>query len=265
MRLTGRTAATASACERAWAPAPMIAATSASRRASRSVAAPLAAPVRSAVRKPPSIAATACPVAGSITMTTALMSGRLRSAFRLLTETTLTASDSEPLKYAGITNVTPSRSGCDNPIRSGTSARPVDSSMKARLTTSTASRIEMDRRTSDRVSSLIISDSFKVSFAFPIGHRRIERRLFGSKEMRVMFDHVFAERATGKFTRGKPVRGFGQRVGHAGQVFRGVNVAYEAFGRFDLVGDPVQSRSQRGGEREIGVAIGAGNSAFDAQ
>src|SRR5215510_16191390 len=89
-------------------------------------------------------------------MTRALTRGRPRSAFRSWTETTLTASDSESLRYPGINNVMPSCFGCDNAIRSGTSARPVDSSMKARLTASTASRIEMDRRTSDWVSSLII-------------------------------------------------------------------------------------------------------------
>ena len=109
------------------------------------------------------------------------------------------------------------------------------------------------------------SDSFKVSLAFPIGHCGIERGLFGSEEVRVMLDHVFAECAPCEFARRKSVRGFGERVRHAGQVFRGVNVADEAFGRFDLVGYAVQPRSQRGGEREIGVAIGAGNSAFDAQ
>ena len=80
-----------------------------------------------------------------------------------------------------------------------------------------------------------------------------------------MFDHVFAECAPCEFARRKSVRGFGERVWHARQVFRRVNVADEAFGRFDLVGYAVQSRSQRGGEREIGVAIGAGDSAFDAQ
>ena len=31
--------------------------------------------------------------------------------------------------------------------------------------------------------------------------------------------------------------GFGQSVRHAGQIFRGVNVADEAFRRFDFVGD----------------------------
>src|SRR5215475_14667848 len=109
------------------------------------------------------------------------------------------------------------------------------------------------------------SDSFKVPLAFPIGHGGIEGRLFGSEEMRVMLDNVFAERAAGEFARGKSVRGFGQRVGHTREIFRGVNVTDEAFGRLDLVGDPVQSRSQSGGERQIRVAIGAGNSAFDAQ
>src|SRR5262249_3817188 len=78
-------------------------------------------------------------------------------------------------------------------------------------------------------------------------------------------DNVFAELALGKFARGESVRGFGQRVRHALQVFRGVNVADEAFGRLDLVGDSVQPRSQRCGESEIRVAIGARDSAFDAQ
>src|SRR5262249_19587314 len=80
-----------------------------------------------------------------------------------------------------------------------------------------------------------------------------------------MFDHVFAERAPGEFARGESVRGFGQRIGYARQVFRGVNVADEAFGRLDLIGDPVQPRSQRRGEGQVRVAIGARDSAFDAQ
>src|SRR5215470_20270966 len=64
---------------------------------------------------------------------------------------------------------------------------------------------------------LLISDSFKVPLALPIGHGGIERRLFGSEEMRVVLDHVFAEGAPGEFARGESVRGFGQRVGHARQ------------------------------------------------
>src|SRR5262245_39013966 len=65
--------------------------------------------------------------------------------------------------------------------------------------------------------SLLISDSFKVPLAFPIGHRRIERCLFCAEEVRVMLDQIFAEGAPGKFARGESVRGFGKRVGHARQ------------------------------------------------
>src|SRR5215813_10460678 len=113
--------------------------------------------------------------------------------------------------------------------------------------------------------SLLISDSFKVPFALPIGHRGIERRLFRAEEMRVMLDHVFAEGAPGEFARRESVRGFGQRVWHARQIFCGVDVADEAFGRLDLVDYPVQSRSQRSCEGQVRITIGARDSAFDAQ
>ena len=67
--------------------------------------------------------------------------------------------------------------------------------------------------------------------------------------MHVMFDDVFAEDAAGEFAGGEFVRGFGQRIRYAGQIFRCVNVADEAFGRLNLVGDPIQSLGQRSGER----------------
>src|SRR5262249_32428075 len=90
-----------------------------------------------------------------MTMTIALMSGRLRSGFRLWTETTLTASDSESLRYPGINNVTLSCFGSDKTVRKGMSARPVDSSPMVRLTTSTAWSVGVDCSMADWVRDVI--------------------------------------------------------------------------------------------------------------
>ena len=45
----------------------------------------------------------------------------------------------------------------------------------------------------------------------------------------------------------------------------GVGIAVEKRRRLDLVGDAVEAGSQRGGETEVGVAVGSGNAALDSQ
>jgi len=106
-----RTTHTASSCVRAWRPAPMTAAVSASGRASRAVAAPDAAPVRRAVSAAPSITARGRPVSASSTTTSAWARGRLRDGLSPYNAITLTDNVSEPDSQAGITSTVRSRGG----------------------------------------------------------------------------------------------------------------------------------------------------------
>ena len=55
-----------------------------------------------------------------------------------------------------------------------------------------------------------------------------------------------------------------QRVRHALQIARAIDVADEGLRRLDLVADAVEPGGERGGEREVGVGVGAGNAALDA-
>ena len=46
---------------------------------------------------------------------------------------------------------------------------------------------------------------------------------------------------------------------------RGIGIAREERGWFDLVGDAVEAGGQGCGEAEVGVAVGSGNAALDSE
>ena len=83
--------------------------------------------------------------------------------------------------------------------------------------------------------------------------------------MRVVLEHLRAEGALRERARREALVRLGERIRHARQVACRVDIADEALGRLDLVGDAVQPRGEGGGEREIRIGVGAGDAALDAQ
>src|SRR5579859_6627627 len=80
-----------------------------------------------------------------------------------------------------------------------------------------------------------------------------------------MLDHTGAERLLGELAFLERPDRLRQRVGHTLQIARTVGVADESLRRLDLVADAVEAGSERGGEGEVGVGIGTGDAALDAQ
>src|SRR4051812_25854556 len=83
--------------------------------------------------------------------------------------------------------------------------------------------------------------------------------------MRVVLDDVGPERAPGEVARLEALGRLGQRVRHALQVAGRIHVAREAFRRLEFSLDSVQPGCERGGEREIRIAVGTRNAALDAE
>src|SRR5688572_32169665 len=80
-----------------------------------------------------------------------------------------------------------------------------------------------------------------------------------------MLDDVCAEGLFCKCTFFENLDRLAERIRHARQVPRLIDVADEDIGRLDLVGNAVEARSERSGQREVRVAVGAGDAALDAQ
>lgn len=112
---------------------------------------------------------------------------------------------------------------------------------------------------------MILLNTLKISLAFPVGDGVVEGVLFGAEEVGVMVDYCRAQGLADKAAVGEEVGGFAEGVGDAGEMLGGVDVAGEDGGRFDLVGDAVETGGEGGGVGEVGVAVGARNAAFDAQ
>src|SRR5688572_806675 len=89
------------------------------------------------------------------------------------------------------------------------------------------------------------SYSFEIPAVFPVGDRLVVGGRFGAIEVRVVLDDFGAEGARGEFALGEGLGGLGERVGHARQAARRVDVADEALRRLDLAGNAVQTRRQR--------------------
>src|SRR5262245_339690 len=97
----------------------------------------------------------------------------------------------------------------------------------------------------------------EIALAFPIGDGGIESRLLDLKEVRVVGSHFGAERFTDEVAGLKDFRGLAQGCGDGRQGLRGVGIACEERGRFDLVGDAVEAGGQGRSKAEVRVAVGS--------
>src|SRR5258706_12397841 len=108
------------------------------------------------------------------------------------------------------------------------------------------------------------SDPFEVSLALPVRDGLVIGRGLGAIEVSVVFDDVLAEGALGELARGEELDRLGKRPRHVLAVLRHIDVADEPLRRLGLARDALQAGGERGGKREVRIAIRARDAAFDA-
>src|SRR5688572_26101773 len=94
-------------------------------------------------------------------------------------------------------------------------------------------------------------DPFEVALALPVCHRRVVRGLLGLVEVAVMLDDLVAKGLAGEATRRKALDGRLQRVRHARQIARRIDVPLEARRRLGTRPDAVEAGGQSRCEREV--------------
>jgi len=83
--------------------------------------------------------------------------------------------------------------------------------------------------------------------------------------VRVVLVHLGAEDALREFAPLESIGRLRERVRHARQVARGINIANEDGGRLNAVRDAVEAGGKARGEREVRICIGTSDAALDAQ
>src|SRR3954447_11668562 len=106
------------------------------------------------------------------------------------------------------------------------------------------------------------SEAFEATDALPVGHRRLERRELHACRVRIVGDDVVAERGPGDLALLEQVAGGGEGRRHARRV-TGVRVPGDRRLERELVLDPVQSRREQRGDRDVGVHVAAGHARLD--
>lgn len=116
-----------------------------------------------------------------------------------------------------------------------------------------------------RISEIETLNLFKVTFALPVGYALVEGGLLVSVKMCVVRHYLSAESFLCKIAVFKQICGFRQRVRHARQVRRRINITFKNGGWLGLVFEPIKARSQQSRKCQIRVAVGPRNTALDAQ
>src|SRR5581483_11875389 len=108
------------------------------------------------------------------------------------------------------------------------------------------------------------SDPFEVASPFPVRDGAVERGLLGAEEVGVVRDDLVAERLLGERARLEQLCRLAQGPRHMRQLRRRVHVAHERLGRLGPRCDAVEPACQQCRQREVRVAVRAGDAALDA-
>src|SRR5712691_3038528 len=108
-------------------------------------------------------------------------------------------------------------------------------------------------------------DALEMADELPVGHRLVEGLLLEPPMLKVMLDHLVAERLARHPRAPELVERLPERLGDLRQRRVFVGIALVDLGRLELLLDAVQPRRDGGGEGQVRIGVGTGDAVLDAK